>query len=89
MMHKIKFLTKMEHLKQLGQKDELIHFTYEWLEEILEDKFSDTFDEQNEKKTIINHLLNVAEEKINKRYLRQRSKTVESNEKRFKNALTY
>ena len=44
-MFKLQYLAKLMHLKQLGQKDELMNRLNEWLYENLEDKYLQTVDQ--------------------------------------------
>ena len=47
-------MAKIEHLKMLGKKDEVVHLMNEWLEEELEGKFELNYYDQNRKEVIVN-----------------------------------
>ena len=38
-IHKAQIIAKMEHMSQLGKKDEVIHLINEWLHEELDDSY--------------------------------------------------
>ena len=84
LLYKAQYLSKMDHLKMLGQKDELIRMVYEYLHEITEDQFSysDTH-QMKQKQRFINYCMDFAEKIIYAQYLRKRIKNIHLNNKWF------